>query len=159
VTRSGTADLRELIQQIRPVAVHGGGLGLALAELVNRFGRDHQIEPAFEWAAGRIEFAYHLSHEVYKLVQEALVNVRRHSAATRVRVRLEADADGARLLVEDNGKGLGFVGRRTHEQLAASHEGPRVLRERIEHMGGRLVVESSPTGTRLEMTFPYEIPD
>ncbi len=154
VVRGGARDLRELIELLRPVSVEPEGLGVALQDLVQRFGQNNGIESSLEWAAGRLEVAERQAHDVYRLAQEALVNVRRHSGATRVRVRLEADADDVTLVVHDNGKGMGFRGRLSHEELAMQHAGPRVLRERLEIMGGRLLVDSSMTGTRLEMRFP-----
>jgi signal transduction histidine kinase len=159
VVRAGTRDLRELIELLHPVSIEPSELKAALTDLVERFGRNSGIEISLEWAAGRLDLSDRQAHDVYRLVQEALVNVRRHSLARRARVRFEVDCDGALLLVEDDGKGLGFSGRMTHEQLAMSHKGPRVLRERVELMGGRLAAQSSAKGTCLELRFPRYAPE
>ena len=135
IARAGTADLRELADVLRPATVDGRGLGVELEDLVRRFRRNNGIDASFEWAAGRIALGHRQSHDAYRLAQEALANVRRHSGATRVRVRMEADASGALLIVEDNGKGLGFEGHLSHEELSADHKGPRVLRERLDPHG------------------------
>lgn len=159
IVRAGTMDVRALIELLTPVTLEPKELGVALHDLVQRFGRTNHIETAFEWAGADTELSPRQSHDAYRLAQEALVNVRRHSGATRVHVRFEADPGGALLIVEDDGKGLGFVGRMSHDQLAAGHMGPRVLRERVEGMGGRLVAESSDAGARLELSFPLYAPE
>jgi signal transduction histidine kinase len=92
--------------------------------------------------------------EVLRIVQEALVNVRRHSGATTVVVRVAADAWGWELVVHDNGHGFGFTGRMTHEDLIARDAGPRVIRERVRALDGFVAIDSSPTGARLEIAFP-----
>lgn len=157
--KDGTAEIRELVDLLRPVQVDAQGLGAALADLVARFGRNHGVEATFACEAERVRLGHRQSREAYRLAQEALVNVRRHSGATHVGVRLTVDAHTTVLVVEDNGRGLGFQGRLTHEQLAASSKGPRILRERVEQMGGLLFAESSTQGTRLEMAFPHDTPE
>jgi two-component system NarL family sensor kinase len=90
---------------------------------------------------------------VATIAHAALINVRRHSRATRASVRVESDASGWMLIVEDNGTGMGFTGTRSHDELERRGAGPRVIRERVADMGGRLSVTSSPAGTRLEIAF------
>lgn len=147
-------EARELMLRLRPLEVDADRLRGALHDVAARFSRAVAIGTRFDWAVDRLDLSPRECNEVVRVLQEALVNVRRHSGATHVDIRIEADADAWALSVRDNGHGLGFTGLRTHEELEAQNTGPRVIRERVAALGGTLAVESSTAGARLEMTFP-----
>jgi signal transduction histidine kinase len=149
-----TVSVRELMESLRPVDLNAARLQAALADLVGRFARNTGICARLDWSVGSFEATPRECQEVFRVVQEALVNVRRHSAATQAIVRIESADGGRRLVVEDNGCGLQFTGRLTHDALEARGTGPRVIRERVAALGGTLAVESHATGTRLEITVP-----
>ena len=89
---------------------------------------------------------------VYRMVQEALSNVFRHSAATHVGLRLTYGPDWFELCVEDNGRGF--------EHVRAGGRGLLHMRQRAEAVAGELRVDSEPgTGTRLSLHAPYEVSD
>jgi signal transduction histidine kinase len=144
----------ELMQRMRQYDLDHARLPHALGDLLDRFSRDAGIEARLDWALLDLELTPRQCREVLRIVQEALVNVRRHSGAGRVRVRLDADASSWGITIEDDGRGLGFTGRLEHEQLEAQQKGPRVIRERAAALGGRLRAASSPAGTRLEVIVP-----
>jgi signal transduction histidine kinase len=150
--------VRELMEHLRPVDLDAGRLPAALGTLVEHSVRDAGIEGRLLWSANNRDLSPRQCREVYRVVQEALVNVCRHSRASRVDVRIASVDSGWRLSIEDNGKGLGFTGRMTHETLAAQQKGPRVIRERAAVLGGELTVESSSTGTRIDIAFPDALP-
>jgi signal transduction histidine kinase len=154
VIHGESLDVRQVMQRLRPTEVDARHLPAALSDLVQRFSRASEIGASLDWTVSRLALPPHHCSEVMRIVQEALFNVRRHSGATRVTVRVEADADAWALIVEDNGRGLGFTGRLTHEELETHRKGPRVIRERTSAIGGSLAVESSERGARLELTFP-----
>ena len=89
------------------------------------------------------------------IVEEALVNVRKHSGAHRAWVRFERDGDCARIIVEDNGLGFDLA------QLPADgdeHFGLRIMSERAESVGGS--VELDPQvgrGTRVVIRMPIQL--
>jgi signal transduction histidine kinase len=156
VLRQESMNLREVTQRLRPTEVDARRLPGTLADIVGRFSRASAIETRLDWMVDRLDLPPRHCSEVLRIVQEALFNVRRHSGATRALVRVEADACVWALIVEDNGRGLGFTGRLSHEQLDARGKGPRVIRERVSALGGMVEAESSSAGTRLEMTFPHQ---
>jgi len=153
--RTESVNLRELMHRLHPSGVDARRLPAELQRLVAAFARDGGIDARLVWRAEGLELVPHRCREVLRIVQEALVNVRRHSGATSVRVTVEADRTGWWLRVDDNGRGLGFTGYLTHHQLTAHAKGPRVIRERTGELGGTLAVRSSPAGTSLEMRFPH----
>jgi signal transduction histidine kinase len=90
-----------------------------------------------------------------RIVHEALVNVRRHSGARNVFVRLAAVNGDCRLSIDDDGCGFPFVGRFSQADLEASRKGPLVIKERVRLLGGQLTIESDPGhGARLEIAVP-----
>jgi signal transduction histidine kinase len=86
---------------------------------------------------------------LYRTAQEALTNVRKHSAADHVDVRLDYGADGTRLVVQDHGPGAPVA-------LGAGGGGYGLtgMRERAELLGGRLVAEPTGDGFRVELWLP-----
>ena len=90
--------------------------------------------------------------------QEALSNIRKHAEARRVRITLSYMDDIAVLDVADDGKGFGPF--HLEREVGADDRGGfglTAMRERIEHLGGVLLVESAPgRGTTLAMELPIE---
>jgi signal transduction histidine kinase len=154
LVKDESLQLRHLMERLRPDDVDADGLRGTLAELVNRFSRESGVQARLDWMVARVDLPPRRCSHVVRIVQEALINVRRHSGASCTLIRVEADAAGWRLLIEDNGCGLGFTGRVTARELELQPRGPRVIRERAAALGGSVAMESSPTGTRLEITFP-----
>ena len=154
LVRDDGMNLRDLIQRLRPADVDSASLPRELRDRLERFSAMTGIEAQLRCAADPAELTRHQCQEIVRIVQEALVNVRRHSGASHVLVRLAADASACELIVEDNGRGFGFDGRLAHEQLERRREGPLVIRERAASLGGTLAVESSRTGARLQIVFP-----
>jgi len=93
--------------------------------------------------------------ELARIVQEALVNVRKHSRAHQVLVRLGSRNGAWHILIEDDGCGFPFAGRLAQAELDILGKGPVIIKERVRLIEGELTVESNPgQGTRLEITVP-----
>ena len=148
-------NLRELMQQMRPVDVAPTRFLDYLATTVDKFGRDVGLSAHFVSPFDEVVIHPRTCTEVARIVQEALVNIRKHSHARNVLVRFEAHEDNWRLMIDDDGRGFDFTGRLGLLELEARRLGPLVIRERVRTIGGELVVESGPgKGARLEITFP-----
>jgi signal transduction histidine kinase len=145
---------RELFERLRPVGGDAERLSLGIADMVQRFSHASGIDARLFWTRDTLDLSPRQCRAVFRIVQEALVNVRRHSGASQVVVRLAADAYDWALVIEDNGRGLGFTGRLTHEEIEATEAGPRVIRRRVASLGATLGIESSPSGLRLEIAWP-----
>jgi len=93
--------------------------------------------------------------EVFRIVQEGLVNIRKHSGARHALVRLSSSPTHWILTMEDDGKGFNFSGKFSLEELDQMGKGPQIIKERVRLIGGTLTVESNPgAGTRLEIKVP-----
>jgi signal transduction histidine kinase len=147
--------LRELMTEIKPIDLGPDQLVDALADFVQRFQRETGIAARFVTQLDRIALAPHACGEIARIVQEALFNVRRHSGARHVFVRLSAVNGDCRLSIDNDGRGFPFRGRMTQAELTATRNGPHVIGERVRLLGGALTVESDPgRGARLEIAVP-----
>ena len=119
-----------------------------------REGKVERIETAFEHEGSDVSLRPLARRELLRIAHEALVNVRRHSHASRVVMKLSADLRDLVLSVEDNGQGLAFEGVRSGNELADG-SGPRTILERADTIGGELSVWSRPGGgMRLAVRVP-----
>jgi signal transduction histidine kinase len=149
------SNLRMLMFEIAPIEASTGNLSELIADTVDRFDHLPGISARF---VSRVEDAHapsQVCREVVRILQEALVNVRKHSGAKNVLVSLSVSGSMWTLVVDDDGQGFNFEGRKTHAELDRERKGPRVLKERVRLLGGSLVVESKAgSGARLEITLP-----
>jgi signal transduction histidine kinase len=150
-------ELRSLMQAMRPVELSPHQLLDYLANLVDRFRRDTGLAVQFTTDLDDVDLSPRVCREIIRIVQEALVNIRKHSGATQALVRFGVQSGQWRLVVEDNGRGFDFVGRLSLKDLDDAHKGPVIIKERVRTIGGDLNIESLPSrGASLEITFPQK---
>jgi two-component system sensor histidine kinase UhpB len=90
----------------------------------------------------------------FRLTQEALTNVVRHSRAKRVEVLLEKSSDLLTLVIRDNGIGFDSEAVRTGSRVGTS-VGLSGMEERVQLAGGKITIESTPdVGTQIRASFP-----
>jgi signal transduction histidine kinase len=133
-------ELHRLAVHLRPVALDYLGLSAALQQLAESYAGD---ELAVDFVAHGLDeherFTSGLEIAVYRLVQEALTNIVRHAQASRAGVLLERRHDTLIVIVEDNGVGFDPTTAAKPDRM-----GLFGLRERVELLGGRLEIESTP---------------
>ena len=91
----------------------------------------------------------------YRAAQEALANLTRHAQATRIEMTLEAAGDEVRLKIEDNGVGFDVAKLWSAPASVSAGIGLRSIREQAESIGGRLEIDSGPSGTTLTVVAPF----
>jgi len=140
---------------MRPVDVGPDQLVSALDEFVQRFQRETGITARFVSQLERVALPPRACREVAQILSEALINVRRHSGARNVFVRLDSEDRACRLSIDDDGCGFPFAGRLTQADLERARKGPSIIRERVRLIGGELTIQSDPGhGARLEIAVP-----
>ncbi len=153
--REEVLKLRELMQQMKAIEVDAQRLLRVLHDTVERFQRETGISARFVTDIETLDMPQRVCREILRIVQEGLVNVRKHSGARHVLVRLGSSVKKWNLTVEDDGKGFPFAGRYNQDQMDAAGKGPMIIKERVGLIAGELTVESSPgQGTRLEVSVP-----
>jgi signal transduction histidine kinase len=89
------------------------------------------------------------------MIREALHNVQKHAAATRVAVTLEKTDRGLEIAVDDNGHGFSFAGTYSLEELELLRLGPESLKRRVRSLNAELQLESRPgRGAGLKVKIP-----
>ena len=153
--REEVLKLRELMQAMKSFEVNAERLLGFISDTVERFRRETGIAAEFVSELERVDLAQKGCRELARIVQESLVNVRKHSGAHNVLVRLAERAGNLQLTVEDDGKGFSFSGRLSNAELETTGKGPAVIRERVRLLAGELTIESTPGhGARLEVRIP-----
>jgi two-component system nitrate/nitrite sensor histidine kinase NarX len=143
-------NLRDLLANFRS-RMDERGLAPAIAELVARFEAENGISAFFQNECTEINLSPAQEIQVFRIVQEALANIRKHADANNVRVLFQSE-DGVnyRLIVEDDGTGI--------PPASPAQPGERVglaiMHDRARRLQGTLLIESEPgEGTRLSLTF------
>ncbi len=155
--REEVLKLRELMQQMKSFDVDSKRLLALLADTVERFQRETGISARFVSDVEEIDMPQQVCRELARIVQEGLVNVRKHSRARQALVRLGVRDDMWTVVIEDDGSGFPFTGRLTQAELDAIGKGPVVIKERVRLIEGDLTVESNPgRGSRLEISVPQK---
>lgn len=144
--------LRKLMFGLRPPALDHEGLAAAVRDSLRQLSDDLGIQ----WdVRSRIltEPSPEIRVTAYRIVQEALANVRKHAKAAEVRVSIEPADGGICLHVVDDG--VGFVMNGDHTAAGPGHFGLKSMSERAELAGGLLRVDSYPgRGTSVHCFLP-----
>jgi signal transduction histidine kinase len=146
--------LRMLTRRMQTSASAPNDLQQAVGDVITRFERDTGIAVRFETDFD-VQVASKTRHEIVRIVQEGLTNIRKHSGARHVMVRLASMGGSVRLVIEDDGRGFSFSGRRSQRELEVMSAGPLIIRERVRALRGELNVVSMPgKGARLHVKVP-----
>lgn len=143
--------LDEVIHALCPRALEGEGIDNAIRKMVQDLAQRSGIAAEVEMAMDAEAFPHETSIVVYRIVQEAVTNVARHSRAGRVRIELHPVGDGVRLRITDNG--VGFDPARVEGKVRT---GLRGIRERSRLLKGVCTITSRKgQGCSIEITFPH----
>ncbi len=147
--------LRRIMSDLRPPLLEQRGLIPAVRELCEKWQGETEV-PVQVIADAHGHVPDDVETLAYRVVQEAMSNVKKHAAATEVSIRIEAVAGSLRVEVKDNGSG--FDPEDARQFLRAGKVGLASMRERAELAGGTLTVKSAPgAGTSVTATLPFEV--
>jgi signal transduction histidine kinase len=145
-------DLRQLAHDLRPPLLSELGLIPALEQYVEDFASRQQIGVVFEVQEHQpgLRLPEAIELVVYRVVQEALTNLARHSQASQVNIRLKLNSGWLQMNVLDNG-----IGFNLRNQARLSGFGLVGMRERVAAVGGEFKIWSRPgQGARLFIRIP-----
>lgn len=140
-----------IITDLRPSILDHQGLWAALEWQAHEFVQSAELELAWQMEVQPgTELGEPAAIAVFRIFQEMLSNVGRHAKASRLDIRIEADASLLRVAVRDNG-----VGAPAHAFEAATAYGVLGMRERARHFGGHIEIESEPgSGSAFHLEMP-----
>jgi signal transduction histidine kinase len=129
------------------------GLAAALQWYVDGVSERSGLNFSLSLPDGMSRFSRDAELVVFRVVQECLTNVHRHSGSKRADIKVNCSEGGISIQVSDYGKGM------SAEKLAgirsnASGVGIRGMRERVHQLGGQFVIESNNLGTKVFVSLP-----
>jgi two-component system sensor histidine kinase DegS len=147
--------MRTFIYQLRPIMMKEKEIGQWVLDLCRQFQEATGIPvEAQVGAPAEEELSPAISIALFRIIQETLANIYKHAQASRATLSLDFGPTGARLVIEDNGRGFD-VEARPVRAIQQGH-GLANIEERVRELGATLELESAPgAGTRLEAVFPY----
>jgi signal transduction histidine kinase len=148
--------LRDVTRGLRPAGLDQLGLVAAVRGLLADVEDTHKVRLDFEVTGTPVRFAADAELGAFRIIQEAVSNVIRHASTGAALVGIDYQRDSVRIHVADDG--LGFDARQETGD-PGTHLGLAGMRERVNVLGGRLVVVSAPgTGTAIDAWLPMPHP-
>lgn len=146
-------DTRESLELLHDYS-GDGKFSLHLQEYLKQLKQDASIDFQLDMPTGELDMAPSVEFELLHICQEALTNIRRHSGARNVRVKLSPVNNHLDLSITDDGCGFDAVAYYRDGRRIKGH-GLAVMKERAEFIGGRLTVLSLPRhGTKVQVEVP-----
>lgn len=152
VLNGAIQEVRRISRDLRPGILDDLGLGPALKWLTEEFDKRTGIKTELETVVFRNRLNEEARIALFRIAQEALTNIERHSGATEVKMRLAGHRNGCTLLISDNGRGMGS------EDTGPKSPGLglRNMQERMEQLGGTLTITEANPGTIIDATVPLK---
>jgi PAS domain S-box-containing protein len=148
LTRGALAEMRGLLAELRPSTLTDSDLGGLLRQLANAFTGRTNIPVAVP-ITEKFILPAEAQLAIYRICQEALLNITRHAKASRVEINLKQDGDAIELHIYDNGQGFDLG------QNFSGHNGLGMMHERAKAVGAQLTVTSQPGhGTEVTLCWP-----
>ncbi len=144
---------QEVRDTLHQLSAETGPITMVLENYVAAFDEQSGIEAHFQATPPNVRLPAPLDFQLFRIVQEALRNVRRHSRATQAQVQLTANRRIVQLIIQDNGKGFDY-----NKEVGgdSGRHGLIGMHERAESMGGSLNVTSLPgQGTLIRAIIPH----
>lgn len=148
-------EVRTLSYLLFPPLLEESGLRAAIQWYVDGFSTRSGIRTSLESQNGFGRLSPEVELALFRVVQESLTNVHRHSGSESANIRLNVTGDSVELQVEDRGKGLALPShKRGGNDWAALGVGLRGMKERLEQLGGKLELSSTNRGTSVRAVVP-----
>jgi signal transduction histidine kinase len=142
-------ELTNLVHELRPQSIEGEDFSEILKDQATEWSQRSGIEMNFD-VKGSNELSLEIRETLFRIAQEALANVARHSSAQHSQVLLEYGTNSVKMTVKDDGCGFD-----TH--MPNDGVGLASMRERTEGLDGILTIESAPgQGAQISVTLPVE---
>jgi signal transduction histidine kinase len=143
--------LRRLMIELRPPILEQRGIEVALRDCAKGVLAGESIQFELECTLGDVELVPELETAIYRVVREALTNIRKHAAADHARVTLDASEARVLLTISDDGKGF------RPNETGDDRYGLITMREGVEGVGGTWRLDTTlGSGTRIEATLPWK---
>lgn len=153
LVRNSLQDVRKIIFDLRPMSLDDLGLVPALTRYVEQYKKDYDIYTEITIMGKEYELSSSLVVAMFRVIQEALTNIRKYARATDVVIKIEFLPTKVKIVVRDNGCGFNV------KQVLADKDGVAFgivgMRERIQLLKGKFELKSQPDkGTEIHFCVP-----
>jgi PAS domain S-box-containing protein len=159
LVRRISSELRTLSYLLHPPLLEEMGLETALRWYVDGFGQRSNIQTSLDLSADLGRLPQDMEITLFRIIQECLTNIHRHSESPTASIRLSRCSGGISLEVRDAGKGIAPEKLDKIVSSGDSGVGLRGMRERIKGLCGDLAIESNSRGTGIRVTIPVTAPE
>lgn len=150
LARETLKELRKTIFDLRPMSLDDLGLIATLERYIDNFIEYTGIHVDFKVVGQEYPLNKSIEISVFRMIQEALSNIRKHSKATEANVTIEFSPTRLNVSISDNGIGFNVDALTQAGDMSISGYGLANMRERAELLGGNLTIRSAPyKGTRI----------
>jgi PAS domain S-box-containing protein len=155
-----STEVRTISHLLHPPLLDEVGLSSALRLYVQGFSERSKISVDLDIPADFGRLSRELETAIFRIVQESLTNIHRHSGSNTARIRIRLEGNDVCVEVEDEGKGIAAEKRLEIGPAAEVGVGLRGMYERIRQLDGTLEIYAGPNGrgTRLSVCVPFEKP-
>ncbi len=149
--------VRDLAYNLRPPVLDEMGLVQALLQYCHDFSENNGIIVDFHSAGMKdLKLDFDTEINLYRIIQEALANIKKHANASLVTVRIVVAFPNVILRIKDNGKGFD-VQKRLTSIVKEKRMGIRSMEERVKLLKGNMEIQSKPNqGTKISIKFPHK---
>jgi signal transduction histidine kinase len=153
LSRKALQEVRSVSYALHPPMLDGTGLVPALHWYFDGLMKRSNLRIILDAPRELVPLA-EIDGTLFRIVQESMSNILRHSGADIAKVRLERDPKSVRMSIEDNGNGLGVEALSGLQGGAGLGVGIAGMRERVLQFGGKLEIRSGSTGTMVLVSVP-----
>lgn len=155
ITRSNLKDVRKIIYDLRPMTLDDLGLIPTLERYIYNFMKESSILVELKILGDVSSFESAMEIAVFRIIQEALNNVQKHSHARKVDITVEKTSVRFSVLISDDGVGFNKEEDAIDKDIRSGGFGLMSMKERAELLNGKLKVKSSPDmGTKIYLSIP-----
>ena len=152
---SSLQDVRKIIYDLRPMSLDDLGL-IPTVGFVTQYNETSDTFVEFKFFGKKVKLLPIVEVAVFRVIQEALNNIKKHSQATNALIKIEFIDNSINLVIRDNG--IGF----SKDSLKKADEdygyGLMSMDERVTLLNGKFEINSSPgNGTKIMVTIPIDI--
>jgi signal transduction histidine kinase len=144
---------------LHPPLLDEVGLPSALQWYVEEFSQRSGTKVTLDCSASFGRFSSAVETAIFRIVQECLGNIHRHSHSLTASIRLDVYDDKAKLVIRDQGRGIPPEKQQKLKSGVRTGVGLRGMRERVAQLGGEFQVESDSNGTTVRASLPCTMRD
>ena len=152
-----TRDIRTISHLLHPPLLDEVGLASALRGYVEEFSQRSKIDIAVDIAPDFGRLSTEMETAIFRIVQECLTNIHRHSGSATAEVRIVHEVGQIRVDINDSGKGIPLAKQLELNSSGRTGVGLRGMRERLRQLRGTLDLQSSSQGTTVTVTLPLPL--